>query len=35
MKDPKLLEIMKVYKGRDDVPDDNVTLNFMSASALY
>lgn len=22
MKDPKLLEIMKVYKGRDDVPDD-------------
>ena len=22
MKDPKLLETMKVYKGRDDVPDD-------------
>lgn len=22
MKDPKLLETMKAYKGRDDVPDD-------------
>ena len=22
MKDPKLLETMKVYKGRDDVPAD-------------
>ena len=22
MKDPKLLETLKVYKGRDDVPED-------------